>query len=413
MNNVILKGKNAPGSKFYYGYVIVLLSFLALFASMGIRGTFGTYVTPWESTFGVNRISVSFVSFTSLVVYGLSIVAAGRLSDRWGPRKVLSTGIFILGICMAASYFATVIWQLMILYGVLASIGFGFVSNVTVSVAIVRWFKKRQGLMISFIVLGMAAGPMIFAPMNIYLIDWIGWRWMFVIYGMVYVLIFAPLYLFLFKNQPDSDSGVEGSVSRPLNKAPEKAGASAMSILGQPVTWLLIIPYVICGFTDIGLIQTHLVPLGENREFSNTTMADVMVLYGVFNIIGTVGVGYLADLLSSKKILFFLYSLRIVGLLLLSFTSDAFWLFFFAAMYGFTDIATIAPFTMLCNKIYGVERMGSAFGFISLFHQFGAAAGSMVPGILYGVSYNYASTLWLSTGLLILSSILILTVRES
>ncbi|MEB3101705.1 MFS transporter [Ferviditalea candida] len=413
MNKGLFKQEHAEGSKFYYGYVIVFLSFLVLFASMGIRGTFGTFVTPWETTFGASRLTVSFVSFTSLVIFGISIVAAGRLSDRWGPRKVLSLGLFILGICMAASFFAKTIWHLAILYGVLASVGFGFTSNVTVSVAIVRWFKQKQGLMISIIVLGMAGGPTLFAPMNIYLIDWIGWRWMFVIYGAIYALILTPLYFFLYKDRPAAAPAAEPPVQERAKKSAKTTGVRPASILRQPVTWMLVIPYVICGFTDIGLIQTHLVPLGEDRHFSNTTMADVMLVYGVLNIIGTVGVGYLTDLMSSKKILFMLYSLRVVGLLILSFTNDSVWLFIFAAMYGLTDIATIAPFTMLCSKIYGVERMGSAFGFISFFHQFGAAAGSLVPGILFGISHNYASTLWLSTGLLVFNSIMILSVNES
>ena len=145
---------------FYYGYIIVALSFIALFASMGIRGSFGTYVTEWEKTFSVNRLWVSLVSFTSLCVYGFSVIYAGRLTDRIGARKVLTYSMVLMSIGLLGSFFATNIWQMIFLYGIIGSVGFGFASNVTVSVAIVKWFKEKKGFMISLVVLGMVAGPM-------------------------------------------------------------------------------------------------------------------------------------------------------------------------------------------------------------------------------------------------------------
>lgn len=147
-----------PHTAFNYGYIIVALSFIAMFASMGIRGSFGTYVTEWEQTFSVNRVWVSIVSFTSLVVYGISIIAAGKLTDKIWPRKVLTISMILMGICLLGSFFSTNIWHIMLLYGLIGSIGFGFASNVTVSVAIVKWFKEKKGFMISIVVVGMAAG---------------------------------------------------------------------------------------------------------------------------------------------------------------------------------------------------------------------------------------------------------------
>lgn len=189
--------------RFNYGYVIIGLSFLALFVTMGIRGSFGTYLTAWEETFSVGRLSVSFVSFVSLLVYGSSMVAAGKLADRIGTRKVLSLSMLILGVCLSASFFATNIWHMVIIYGIFGSIGFGFGSNVTVSVAIVKWFKEKKGLAVSFVVLGMAAGPMIYSPINLIVIDNIGWQWLFLIYGSIYTFLFLPLFLIFFIDSPN------------------------------------------------------------------------------------------------------------------------------------------------------------------------------------------------------------------
>lgn len=410
----VVKTKRA----FYYGYAIVALSFIAMVASMGIRGSFGTYVTEWEETFSVNRLWVSIVSFTSLITYGISVVAAGRLSDKIGPRKVLTYSMILLSVCLLGSYFSSNIWHMMLLYGLIGSIGFGFASNVTVSVAIVRWFREKKGLMISIVVVGMAVGPMIYGPLNIFLIEEIGWKWLFVFYGAVYALLLLPLFFFFYRDFPDSNflsqkrlSHEKVGTNSPIKIRPIKLLASVFSIFHYPITWMLCFTYVICGFTDIGLINTHLVPLGENRGYSSAVMGNALIFYGISNIVGTIFIGYITDRFNNQKLLSFLFALRGGALLLLLFVDQSIWLLCFALLYGFTDIATIAPFTMLCSKIFGEKQMGSAFGLISFFHQFGAALGSLIPGLLYSLSLNYQSTLWLCTVLLVINAIVILTLK--
>jgi len=402
-----------------YGYFIVALSFVALFASMGIRGSFGTYVTGWEQTFAVNRVWVSAVSFISLFVYGISIIAAGKLTDKIGPRKVLTSGMILMSICLLGSFFAANIWHIMFLYGLLGSIGFGFASNVTVSVAIVKWFKEKKGFMISIVVVGMAAGPMIFGPLNIYLIEQMGWKWTFILYGAVFALLFIPLFALFYRDSPQQSSDIQTKDPAVKSDYPsfsfvkvQKGLAASFSIFRYPVTWMISIAYFICGFTDVGLIYTHLVPLGESRAYSSNTISNTMLFYGMANIVGTIIIGYISDKVSNRKLLSFLYFIRLAALLIIVFIQEPIWLFAFALFYGFTDIATIAPFTMICSKIFGEKNMGSAFGLISFFHQFGAAVGALIPGILFGISSNYQSTLWLSAFLAALNVILILKVAE-
>ncbi|MEH7178042.1 MFS transporter [Neobacillus vireti] len=398
--------ENKP--KIYYGYFIVVLSFIAMFATLGIRGTFGTYVTPWEESFSVNRLWVSIVSFTSLFIYGISIAIAGRLADRIGPRKVLTYSMVLMSFCLLGSYFATNIWHIVILYGLIGSVGFGFASNITVSVAIVRWFKEKKGLMISIVVVGMAAGPMVYTPLNILLIEKMGWKWLFVLYGSVYALLLIPLFALFFKDHPVQNAVIERNKSKQNEKI---KGESIFSIFRYPITWVICMTYFICGFTDVGLVYTHMVPLGEGKGYSRILVGNAMMVYGIANIVGTIIVGYISDKFNNKKLLCILFSIRVIALLFLLFINHPILLFTFALLYGFTDIATIAPFTMLCSKIFGINRMGSAFGMVSFFHQFGAAFGSLIPGLLFSLSLDYISTLWLCIILLLASAILIQTIN--
>lgn len=398
--------ENKP--KLHYGYFIVALSFIAMFATLGIRGTFGTYVTPWEESFSVNRLWVSVVSFTSLFVYGISIAIAGRLVDRIGPRKVLTYSMALISFCLLGSYFATKIWHIVILYGLIGSVGFGFASNITVSVAIVRWFKEKKGLMISIVVVGMAAGPMVYTPLNIFLIEKMGWKWLFVLYGGIYALLLIPLFAVFFRDHPGENAATKNN--KTLQNENIKT-ETIFSIFRYPITWVICITYFICGFTDVGLVYTHMVPLGEGMGYSRILVGNAMLVYGIANIVGTIIVGYITDKINNKKLLCILFFIRVIALLLLLIINHPILLFSFALLYGFTDIATIAPFTLLCSKIFGINRMGSAFGLVSFFHQFGAAFGSLIPGLLFSLSLDYISTLWLCIILLFASAILILTIN--
>ena len=159
------------------------------------------------------------------------------------------------------------------------------------------------------------------------------------------------------------------------------------------------------------LIYTHLVPLGENKGFSTSVLGNVMFVYGITNIIGTILIGYISDKFSNQKLISFLFMVRGFALVLLIFVDQPLWMIVFALLYGFTDIATIAPFTVMCSKIFGEKQMGTSFGLISFFHQFGAALGSLVPGLLFSLSGNYQSSLWISTGLLMVSAIILFKLK--
>ena len=219
-----------------------------------------------------------------------------------------------------------------------------------------------------------------------------------------------PLFALFYRDSPEQDVSIEKKetvVHRDL-----KEGRTPYSILSYPLTWVLIIVYFICGFTDVGLIYTHFVPFGESRAFSSGMISQALLIYGVANIVGTLTIGYFTDKFSNGKLLAFLYGVRLVSLIMIVFLHDPIWLLIFALFYGFTDIATITPFTIMCAKLFGEKNMGTAFGLISFFHQIGAAVGAFLPGLLFTFSANYQSSLWLSTLLLALNILVFLKVKE-
>ena len=402
---------------FFYGWIITALGFMALVASMGLRTSYGAFVTPWENDFGITRSDVGLISAVGLVIYGIFLPVAGNLADKIGARAVFTASLALIGGSIVILYFAQDVWLLYLLYGITASIGFAGASNVTASAAIVHWFHEKRGFVLGLMVTGMAFGQMVMVPISIYLIRTFDWRYTMLLYGVIYLAL-TPVMFLLFRNRPqDVGEKPYGAQSAGEAAAAQKSERISMldiatQIWRHPVTWLFVFMQFICGFTDVGLIHTHMVPLAEGRNFSDTLISVVTSMYAFVNIVATLFIGYLADRVNLVKLLSVIYLIRAGGLTLLFFAHDPFLFVMFGVFGGITDFASIAPLTALCSKLFGAARVGTVFGMLSLFHQFGASAGSYVPGVIYDWTGSYSWALILCIALLIAVSLSVLLIKE-
>ena len=85
-------------SKFFYGWVVVAACFIVTNISYGIQYSFGVFFKPILEDFGWTRVMISGVVSVYMVVHGGSAVAAGGLTDKYGPQKVVAIGGLIMGL---------------------------------------------------------------------------------------------------------------------------------------------------------------------------------------------------------------------------------------------------------------------------------------------------------------------------
>lgn len=392
-------------------WVMLGLSCLVLFAALGIRMSFGAYVTAWESAFGASRARISLISSVSLIVYGLGMPVAGRLADRYGARAVLSGSLVLIGAGLVGCAAARSVWHLIWLYGGLASVGFCGASSVTVSVAVMKWFRERRGLALGITSCGIAAGQMVLAPLAIFLVRVLGWRLSLLAFGLGSAILLATVTWLFFRDAPAPPAGGE-RLGTPETAPPPRAWRTeVVRPFRRSLSWLLAVPYFICGFTDLGLVSTHFIPLAEGRGFSSQVVAWAIGLDALANVWGNLVAGHLADKVRLTGLLAAMYAIRAGGLVLLFFAGDPLLLVAFALINGSVEAATIAPTAALCARVYGPGRTGTVFGLISSAHQFGAAAGAFLIGALFARSGSYAGGLALSFGLLLVAAALTWRVR--
>lgn len=409
--------------KIHYAWIILLLTFFTLLAAQGVRLSFGAFIEPWETDFSTNRGVITLISFISYIVFAFTQPYVGKLIDRFGVRPIISLSILLIGFATISTFFATSPWQLIVIYGVIASIGFGGASNVAGAIIIANWFKEKKGFALGLMSAGTAAGQLFLVPAALLLIHQLGWRSTVLVLGFFLTVIVFPLIFLFLRTHPGEKNlqayGESNEVSHEKNeynvKTEIKRSLSIFQLLKRKDFMYLAFPFFVCGVTTTGLMDTHLIPFAQFCGISPTVTGVAVSLLAGFNILGTAFSGYLADRWSCRHMLFGLYGVRLLTIILLLvilsdlsligiFITQSHLLLIFAISFGIVNFATVAPTIKLATDYFQGTSVGSVIGWLFLGHQFGAALGSFIPGVLFEMTGGYTISFVASIILLIIAS---------
>lgn len=407
----------------HYAWIILIITFLSLLFVQGIRLSFGAFIEPWESTFNTTRSVVTSISLVSYLVFAIFQPLMGKLIDKYGVKNIFLISLLIVALSVILTAFATELWQIMILYGLIGSVGFGGVSNVVGSVAITKWFSKKRGFALGIMSAGTAAGQLVLVPISLFLIQLIGWKYTLLVLGANILIIIAPVVYLFFISSP-IERGIKSFGSNNSLVVEETTKNSAQSLenqrplasymMSRPFLFLMF-PFFVCGFTTSGLIDTHLIPFTQYCGLSATTAGVAVSILAFFNLSFTIISGFFSDRWDCRKMLGFMYLIRALTIVLLIiivndvgllvfFLSQSHLLIIFAISFGIVDFATVAPTIKLISVYFSHLSVGFIIGIIFFSHQVGAAFGSFIPGLLFDLTNGYESSFICSIILLIIAS---------
>jgi len=176
------------------------------------------------------------------------------------------------------------------------------------------------------------------------------------------------------------------------------------------VFWVLFGTFFICGASTNGLIQTHSIPLCADFGLPAVGAAGVLAAMGMFDIVGTIGSGWLSDRYDSRWLLAWYYGLRGLSLIYLPFSDFTFYgLSLFAVFYGLDWIATVPPTVKLTVARFGRERANLVFGWVFAGHQLGAATAAVGAGLSRTALLSYLPAFFAAGLLCLIAAALVLT----
>ena len=178
----------------------VALNVLALCFTLSVLGrglgeSFTVFLKPISENFGWDRAQVVSVYSLTWLAGGLMAPVVGRLFDRSGPRAVYSLGLLLLGGAFLVASHAQALWQFQLSIGLCVGIGIAFIGNVPNSILLGRWFGPRLPTAMAVVYSATGAGVLVLLPSSQLLIDHVGWRGAYQIFGIVALCLLVPLLL--------------------------------------------------------------------------------------------------------------------------------------------------------------------------------------------------------------------------
>ena len=391
-----------------YPWLVALVTFLVLIASAAFRSSQGVMIVPIEEDLGWSRTITSLAISVNLVIYGVTAPFAAALMERFGVRRIAIGALALLSLGTGLTAVMTASWQLVFLWGVLVGLGTGSTALVFGALVANRWFTKRRGLVVGIFGAAWATGQLAFLPLFARIIEHQGWRYASLTVAMLSAAL-IPVVAIVMRDRP-SDVGLApyGADAMPevetnTSQSGWRAAAGALTILREAARtrafWLLAITFAICGWTTNGIISSHFVPAMHDHGVTATTAASLLVIVGIFDIVGTVGSGWLTDRYDPRVLLGIYYGLRGVALIALPILIGPDIqppLLLVMVLFGLDWVATVPPTVTLCREIYGVDRGAIVFGWVFASHMVGAAIAAAVSGWIRVSAGDYATAWWLA-----------------
>src|SRR6478736_1816681 len=178
----------------------VALNVLALCFALSVLGrglgeSFTVFLKPISDEFGWDRAEVVSVYSLTWLAGGLTAPVVGRLFDRFGPRMVYSLGLLLLGGAFLTAAYAQSLWQFRLCIGLCVGLGIALIGNVPNSILLGRWFGPRLPTAMAVMYSATGAGVLILLPASQILIDHVGWRGAYQIFGGTALVLLLPLLI--------------------------------------------------------------------------------------------------------------------------------------------------------------------------------------------------------------------------
>lgn len=353
---------------------LIVLGTVVAQLGLGTIYTWSLFNQPLVNEFGfeLNKVAITF-SITSFAL-AVSTLAAGKLQDKLGIKKLTSIAGLILGIGLILTSFVSSLPMLYITAGVIVGAADGIAYITTLSNCI-KWFPDKKGLISGISVGAYGTGSLIFKYINGSLINNVGVSKTFLYWGllaMISILIGAQLLndAPLVNNYSSNKDENEFSVKEMLKT--KEAYVLFLIFFSACMSGLYLIGIV----KDIGVQLVGLTP---------EVAANAVAMVAIFNTAGRIVLGALSDKMGRLKVIILSLSVTTISVFALSFVHLNFAIFFASvASIAFCFGGNITVFPAIVGDFFGTKNQTKNYGIIYQGFGLGAISGSFIGSLTGG-----------------------------
>jgi sugar phosphate permease len=359
---------------------VAATSFLALFAIVGLA----LYGLPFYYDFMVKEFGWSRTQVTSgnalskLLVGPLFGFIAGWMVDRFGPRRLMLSGILMAGVAVIGLGNMTALWMFYFFY-LFNALGYVCGGPLPNQVLLTRWFDKSRGKAMGFAYLGIGIGGALVPLLSVALEQRFGWRIALMTLGVLIIAIAFPMAYFV-KESPEATAEKKVAATVPIGWA-FKSRAFYLLAIGS-----------MCSIGAVGGTNQHLkLFLGLDQGYTQGQAARVASLVLAFSLVGRLLMGWLADRYAKKYVMLLIYLIVASAIPLLFFADVPGVIYLFAIIFGIGLGGDYMIIPLMAAELFGVKVMGRVMGLVLTADGVAEALAPMLVGKLRDSAASYAT----------------------
>jgi MFS family permease len=372
--------------------------------SFGPRSALGFFIQPMSRDFAWGRDVFGLALALQNLLWGLGQPFAGAIADRFGTFRVMLVGALLYALGLLMMRYASTPLELNLGAGVLVGFGLSGCSfNLVLSAFSKLLPPEKRGIALGAGTAAGSFGQFLFAPIGVAMIDGLGWHGALTVFAALMLLI-VPLSLAI-ATPPAAAIDVPAAQKQSFKTAIAEA-------FGHRSYVLLVLGFFTCGF-QLAFITVHLPAFLVDRGISTQIGGFVIAAIGLFNIIGSLSVGWLQNVFPKRYILSVIYFVRALATIaFISFPVTPFSAIAFGAVSGLLWLSTVPPTSALVSMMFGTRWFATLYGFAFVSHQIGGFLGVWLGGVVFVKFGSYTPIWWLSVLFGVLSALINLPIVE-
>jgi MFS family permease len=366
---------------------VLALCFALSLLGRGLGESFTVFLKPISEEFGWDRAQVVSVYSLTWLAGGLTAPLVGRLFDRSGPRPVYALGLLLLGGAFLIAAHAQHLWQVQLSVGLCVGLGIALIGNVPNSILLGRWFGPRLPTAMAILYSATGAGILVLLPASQVLIDRIGWREAYQLFGTVSLGLLLPLLVLPWRLFATGSP----HIIKKTDAGFVDGGWTLRSAMRHHAFWALFATFF---FTAVAMyaITAQIVAYLIDVGFPPLEAATAWGFSGIVLLFGMLGISTLDGIIGRRPSVLFSYGVSIVGIILLWLLQyyPNYWLLTgFVICFG-SMIGSRGPLiTATALNIFRGERVGTIYGTISIGSGLGSGLGSWSGGLIHDWTHSY------------------------
>lgn len=378
-----------------YKWVIAAAGFLIVFTTLGFcSGIKGMYLKAITSALNIPRGLYAISDSCRYVTTSLLNLIFGTLVLRFGARKLIGAGVFMLCVSCALYASSNAVWGFYAA-GAALGIGISWCSTAMIGHIVGKWFTENRGTVMGVILsangFGAAIASQIMEPIIHAPGDPFGYRKAYWITLCIVAAVGAVVVL-LMRDSPDGSKIVVEGKKKPKGKV--WTGIPFSEVVKKPAFYLAGLCIFFSGMalqSVTGVSAAHLEDVGMDTSFIATAVS----MHALMLAIAKMSSGFCHDKLGLKFTLAIQYALGAIGTFMLtSVTAKSYGL---ASAYEII-VAFALPIEtimipLVAADLFGDEPFAKTLGIYCATCTAGFAIGGPTANLVYDMTGSYRNVL--------------------